>query len=178
MDPRKVAAITEWAPPTCCTDVRRFVGLANYCRKFVLRFSRNGTSIAAPLTALVASVKASLRWGPAAAEQSSFDEGSPSLSTGSPGVGPSPTDSSCHRRFGACSVGSPRAAGRLGRRRAQSRRLRVAEALRRRARVPGTPAGAVFTVVNALLAFRPYVLLDRLFDLHTDNASLQWSPRS
>ena len=69
MDPRKVAAITEWAPPTCCTDVRRgfrVMGLANYCRKTVLRFSH----IAAPLTALVGP-KASFRWGPA--EQSSFD---------------------------------------------------------------------------------------------------------
>ena len=36
VDPRKVAAIAEWAPPTTCTEVRRFVGLANYYRKFVL----------------------------------------------------------------------------------------------------------------------------------------------
>ena len=60
MDPSKVAAITEWAPPTCCTDVRRFVGLANYSHKFVLQFSH----IAAPLTALVGP-KASFSWGPA-----------------------------------------------------------------------------------------------------------------
>ena len=48
VDPRKVAAVAEWATPTSCTDVRRFVGLANYYRKFVLRFS----ALAAPLTAL------------------------------------------------------------------------------------------------------------------------------
>ncbi len=36
---RKVAAIAEWAPPTACTEVRSFVRLANYYRKFVLRFS-------------------------------------------------------------------------------------------------------------------------------------------
>jgi hypothetical protein len=39
VDPRKVAAVAEWATPTSCTDVRRFIGLANYYRKFVLRFS-------------------------------------------------------------------------------------------------------------------------------------------
>ena len=32
VDPRKVAAITEWATPASCSDVRRFVGLANYYR--------------------------------------------------------------------------------------------------------------------------------------------------
>ena len=42
VDPRKVAAITEWATAVVhpeCTDVCRFVGLANYYRKFVSRFS-------------------------------------------------------------------------------------------------------------------------------------------
>ena len=66
VDPRKVAAVAEWATPTSCTDVRRFVGLANYYRKFVLRFS----ALAAPLTALC-SPRAQFTWGPA--EQQSFD---------------------------------------------------------------------------------------------------------
>jgi hypothetical protein len=65
VDPRKVAAVAEWAQPTSCTEVRRFVGLANYYRKFVLRFS----ALAAPLTALC-SPRATFRWG--AAEQQSF----------------------------------------------------------------------------------------------------------
>ena len=56
----------EWATPTSCTDVRRFVGLVNYYRKFVLRFS----ALAAPLTALC-SPRAQFTWGPA--EQQSFD---------------------------------------------------------------------------------------------------------
>ena len=68
VDPRKVAAVAEWATPTSCTDVRRFVGLANYYRKFVLRFS----ALAAPLTALC-SPRAHwpVPWGPT--EQQSFD---------------------------------------------------------------------------------------------------------
>ncbi len=48
VDPRKVAAVAEWATQQSCTNVRRFVGLANYYHKFVLRFS----ALAAPLTAL------------------------------------------------------------------------------------------------------------------------------
>jgi hypothetical protein len=66
VDPRKVAAVAEWAMPTSCTDVCRFVGLANYYHKFVLRFS----ALAAPFTALC-SPRATFRWGPA--EQTSFD---------------------------------------------------------------------------------------------------------
>ncbi len=30
MDHRKVVAIRDWPRPTSCTEVRRFVGLANY----------------------------------------------------------------------------------------------------------------------------------------------------
>jgi hypothetical protein len=66
VDPRKVAAVSEWATPQSCTDVRRFVGLANYYRRFVLRFS----ALAAPLTALC-SPRARFALG--AAEQRSFD---------------------------------------------------------------------------------------------------------
>ena len=39
VDPRKTAAVSEWATPASCTDVRRFVGLANYYSKFVDRFA-------------------------------------------------------------------------------------------------------------------------------------------
>ena len=66
VDPRKVATIAEWATPLSCTDVRRFVGLANYYNKFVSRFS----ALAAPLTALC-SPRSRFTWGPA--EQQSFD---------------------------------------------------------------------------------------------------------
>jgi heme-degrading monooxygenase HmoA len=36
VDPRKVQSIVEWATPTSCTEVRRFTGLANYYRRFVV----------------------------------------------------------------------------------------------------------------------------------------------
>jgi len=66
VDPSKVAAVRDWATPQSCTDVRRFVGLANYYRKFVLRFS----ALAAPLTALC-SPRARFTWSDS--EQRSFD---------------------------------------------------------------------------------------------------------
>ena len=48
VDPQKVEAILDWKPPTSATEIRSFLGLAGYYRKFVEGFSR----IAAPLTKL------------------------------------------------------------------------------------------------------------------------------
>ncbi|XP_075486328.1 uncharacterized protein LOC142525931 [Primulina tabacum] len=48
VDPKKVEAITEWPKPKNATDIRSFLGLAGYYRKFVEGFS----SIAIPQTKL------------------------------------------------------------------------------------------------------------------------------
>ncbi|XP_073046026.1 uncharacterized protein [Primulina eburnea] len=48
VDPRKVEAITEWPRTKNATDIRSFLGLACYYRKFIEGFS----SIAVPLTRL------------------------------------------------------------------------------------------------------------------------------
>ena len=48
VDPQKVEARMDWKPPTSATEIRSFLGLAGYYRKFVEGFSR----IAAPLTKL------------------------------------------------------------------------------------------------------------------------------
>ena len=48
VDPQKVEAILNWKPPTSVTEIRSFLGLAEYYRKFVEGFSK----IATPLTRL------------------------------------------------------------------------------------------------------------------------------
>ena len=47
-DPAKVAAVQEWPSPTNASEIRSFLGLANYYKRFVKNFSQ----IALPLTTL------------------------------------------------------------------------------------------------------------------------------
>ena len=49
VDPSKVAAVTEWETPTSVGDIRSFLGLAGYYRRFVENFSK----IAKPMTELL-----------------------------------------------------------------------------------------------------------------------------
>ncbi len=56
----------EWPVPTSSVDLRRFIGLCNYYRRFVDAY----TDIAAPLTRLCRP-HATWTWGPV--EQQSFD---------------------------------------------------------------------------------------------------------
>ena len=48
VDPQKIEAIVDWKPPTNVTEVRSFLSLAGYYRKFAEGFSK----IATPLTKL------------------------------------------------------------------------------------------------------------------------------
>ena len=58
VDPHKMEVVKDWPTPVNVTDIRRFLGLANYFRKFVQDFS----AIAAPLTKLSSSKRA-WEWG-------------------------------------------------------------------------------------------------------------------
>ena len=48
VDPAKVEVVQNWERPKSVTEIRSFLGLAGYYRRFVKGFS----SLAAPLTAL------------------------------------------------------------------------------------------------------------------------------
>ena len=165
VDPAKVEAIREWARPSTCTDVRRFVGLANYYRRFVPRFS----DIAAPLTALC-SPRASFVW--AAAEQRSFDDlktaltSAPVLRVWDP-ARPTRLVTDASELAVSGILEQPDDRGVFHPVAYESRKLTSPE----RAYPPHLLE--LLAVVHCLKAFRPY-LLDQPFELHTDNASLQW----
>jgi hypothetical protein len=59
-DPEKIKSVQDWPTPQNATDVMRFLGLANFYRRFVKDFSK----IAAPLTSLTGNVP--FVWSPAA----------------------------------------------------------------------------------------------------------------
>jgi transposase InsO family protein len=66
MDPTKVQAVTTWSVPESRTALQRFLGFANFYRRFIRDFSQ----VAAPLTALTSS-KSSFVWTDSA--QRAFD---------------------------------------------------------------------------------------------------------
>ena len=49
IDPTKVEAVTEWKAPTSVGEIRSFLGLAGYYRRFIENFSK----IAKPMTELL-----------------------------------------------------------------------------------------------------------------------------
>ncbi|KAK3544089.1 hypothetical protein QTP86_001255, partial [Hemibagrus guttatus] len=62
MDERKVTAVRDWPAPTMVKELQRFLGFANFYRRFIQNYS----SIAHPLTSLLRNKPKSLAWSPAA----------------------------------------------------------------------------------------------------------------
>lgn len=68
VEPDKIGAVKNWPQPKNVTDVRSFLGLANFYRRFVRGYSR----LALPLTELTCETKNAWRWG--AEEQAAFEQ--------------------------------------------------------------------------------------------------------
>lgn len=60
MDESKVKAVTEWHTPSTIKELQRFLGFANFYRRFI----RNYSMIASPLTSLLKGKPSKLRWTP------------------------------------------------------------------------------------------------------------------
>ncbi|WP_353798652.1 hypothetical protein, partial [Shigella sonnei] len=66
MDSAKVQAVSDWPVPRSRVELQRFLGFANFYRRFI----RNFGQVAVPLTALT-SVKTCFKWSGSA--QGAFD---------------------------------------------------------------------------------------------------------
>ncbi|KAK3570718.1 hypothetical protein QTP86_025260 [Hemibagrus guttatus] len=64
MDEGKITTIRNWPAPTTVKKLQRFLGFANFYRRFI----KNHSSIANPLTSLLWNKPKSLAWSPAAEE--------------------------------------------------------------------------------------------------------------
>ncbi|KAI5615365.1 hypothetical protein C0J50_10790 [Silurus asotus] len=68
MDERKVAAVRDWPVPASIKELQRFLGFANFYRRFIGGFSL----VSAPLTSLLRGKAKTLSWTPEA--QRAFEE--------------------------------------------------------------------------------------------------------
>jgi hypothetical protein len=82
-DPTKVNAVRDWPTPTTVRDVRSFLGLANYYRRFIKHYAHK----AVPLTDLT---KANTAWVWGDTQQKAFDDIKTTLTTAPVLVMPNP----------------------------------------------------------------------------------------
>ncbi|KAJ9525332.1 hypothetical protein QJQ45_003300 [Haematococcus lacustris] len=174
-DPSKLAAINSWPVPTTVHDVRSFLGLANYYRRFVNNFS----SIAAPLTALTQAdghdKQGKVTW--TSTQQSAFDALKQALTSAPILIAPDPTQPYTLRcDASGIGIGAVLSQGTGPAERVvayHSRKLLPAE------RNYPTHEQELLSLVEALKVWRHY-LLGAQFTLLTDNWAnkhLQTQPR-
>ena len=163
-DPSLLAAIRDIPPPTTATEVRSFLGLAGYYRRYVKGFA----AIAAPLFALTRK-EALFHWSEDC--QAAFDQLKTKLTT-SP-ITAFPDFSQAFRLYTDAStagLGAILAQVREGKERiicCASRALNKAEKS-----YPATKLECL-AIVWAVAKFRPY-LMAMPFEVYTDHYALQW----
>ena len=163
-DPSLLAAIRDIPPPTTATEVRSFLGLAGYYRRYVKGFA----AIAAPLFALTRK-EALFHWSEDC--QAAFDQLKNRLTT-SP-ITAFPDFSQAFRLYTDAStagLGAILAQVREGKERiicCASRALNKAEKS-----YPATKLECL-AIVWAVAKFRPY-LMAMPFEVYTDHYALQW----
>ncbi|KAJ9530991.1 hypothetical protein QJQ45_001002 [Haematococcus lacustris] len=174
-DPNKVVAINSWPVPTTVHEVRSFLGLANYYRRFVNNFS----TIAEPLTALTQAdghdKQGKVTW--TSAQQSAFDALKHALTSAPILIAPDPTQPYTLRcDASGIGIGAVLSQGTGPAERVvayHSRKLLPAE------RNYPTHEQELLSLVEALKVWRHY-LLGAHFTLLTDNWAnkhLQTQPR-
>jgi hypothetical protein len=163
-DPEKTRAVTEWPVPTCTRDVRAFLGLAGYYRRFVRDFA----VLAAPLHDLIKNDR-KFDWSEDA--QLSFDALKGALT--SPPILAMPTD------YDEVIVDTDASDGAIGavlsqRQDGVERVIAYASrALDRRERNYCVTRKELLAVVHFLKRFNQY-LIGRKFKVRTDHAALSW----
>ena len=175
VDPRKTDVVRAWATPSSTADVRQFIGLTNYYRRFVPKYAE----LAAPLTALCSPAQA-FEW--TAEAQASFEALKTRLTT-APVLRTHDPQRRCQVVTDACGLAvsviltQPDDEGVQHPIAYESRKLTVSE------RKYSAYAGEMLAVVHALKVFRHYLLapggprppgVTTDFDLLTDNNSLTW----
>jgi hypothetical protein len=164
-DPSKIEAIQRWRVPETLTDVRSFLGLATYYRKFIKNFS----ILASPLTDCLKGKKVKLEWGQP--QEDAFAKLKAALTSAPVLAYPDPasdyevlltTDAS---NIGIGAVLSMKKDGKWHPIAFESRKLNPAE------RNYPTHEKELLAIVHALVKWRCY-LVGKHFTLHTDSKVL------
>jgi hypothetical protein len=163
-DPAKIKVVVDWPTPTCQKDVRSFLGLANYYRRFVKNFAKTAATLNAALKR-----GGTFTW--TAEMQESFDT-LKSLLT-SPPILAMPTDTG---EFVLDTDASDFAIGAVLSQRQDGVERIVAYASRsldKRERNYCVTRKELLAVVHFMKNFKQY-LLGRNFKVRTDHAALIW----
>ena len=164
MDPEKVQAVQEWPRPTNATEVKRFLGLCSYYRRFIKGFA----DIAQPLHQCTEKIQ-SFNWTPEV--EQAFLKLKHAL-TEAPVLGYPNPDDPFILDTDASSYGTGAVLSQL--RDGQEHVIAYySQVLNRPERQYCTTRRELLAVVKAVKHFHPYVY-GRPFSVRTDHAALRW----